>query len=91
MNEENQETRKNSMANLRDLKNHSPSNLTWKIPRDQECFRFLPRHGKPASIYEWVIQKLIKLIAWLPVYIAIVVTLTFLVVLFGFPCIGGSR
>lgn len=44
---------------------------------------WLPRDGDPLSYLEWVSQSVIKFIAWLPVYTAIVVTLVLLVQIFG--------
>lgn len=53
-------------------------------------FRWLPRQGKPLSIAEWISQTMIKVIAYLPIYTAIVVTLVLLVQLFGIPFVGGK-
>lgn len=52
-------------------------------------FRWLPRQGEPSCVVEWISQTVIKIIAYLPVYTAIVVTLVLLVQLFGIPFIGG--
>lgn len=43
--------------------------------------RWLPRHGQPGCLLEWFSQRVIVLSAYLPVYIAVIVTLTLLVVL----------
>ena len=42
-------------------------------------FRWLPRQGKPTCIGECLAQRVIKGLAWLPVYTAVVVTLCLLV------------
>lgn len=63
--------------------------LTWK-PAHDEPFRWLPRHGAPLCIAEWFSQSVIKFVAYLPVYTALVVTITLLVVIFGIPFIGGK-
>lgn len=60
----------------RDLRGSS-DRLTWSMT-EYSSFRWLPKHGKPSSVFEWLSQNFVKLIAWLPVYIAIVVTLIFL-------------
>ena len=44
--------------------------------------RWLPRHGQPGCLIEWVSQKFVRLSAWLPFYIAVIATLTLVVVLF---------
>jgi hypothetical protein len=44
-------------------------------PAEDRPFRWLPRHGQPYCIGEWAAQHLIRLAAWLPVYIAVIVTL----------------
>lgn len=53
--------------------------------------RWLPRNGKPSTGAEKVVHAAIKILAWLPVYTAIVVTLTLLAVLFGLPFLGGGK
>lgn len=50
---------------------------------------WLPRQGKASSVEEVIVQTAIKVFAWLPVYTAIVATLTLLLVLFGLPYVGG--
>ncbi len=42
--------------------------------------RWLPRHGDPYCPLEWLSQALIRLISHLPVYTAVIVTLTLIVV-----------
>jgi hypothetical protein len=46
---------------------------------------WLPRQGKASSIEEWIVQNTIRALAWLPLYTAIVVTVTLLLILFGVP------
>jgi hypothetical protein len=53
-----------------------PLNLT---PTHDESFRWLPRHGEPSCIGEWVTQRMIQVLAYLPVYTAVVVTLCLIV------------
>lgn len=43
--------------------------------------RWLPQHGDPFCLLEWLSQSIVKLIAYLPVYVAIVVTITLVFVL----------
>lgn len=52
---------------------------------------WLPRQGKASSIEEVIVQTAIKVFAWLPIYTAIVVTATLLLILFGVPFVGDSR
>lgn len=56
--------------------------LAW-WPAEGEPFRWLPRHGEPLCIGELVAQKIVKTVAWLPVYVAIVVTLVLIVQVFA--------
>ena len=49
---------------------------------------WLPRQGQPSTLLEKLAHNVIRLIAWLPIYTAIIATLTLLVVLFGVPCVG---
>lgn len=42
-------------------------------------FRWLPRHGDPSCVIEWVSQNMIRSVAFLPIYTAIVVTITLVV------------
>jgi hypothetical protein len=58
---------------------------------NSKSFRWLPRHGNPRSIYECISQNLVKLIAYLPVYTAIVVTLVLVIQIFGLPFVEGSK
>ena len=48
---------------------------------------WLPRQGKASSTEEVIVQTAIKVFAWLPVYTAVVVTLTLLCLIFGVPFI----
>lgn len=52
---------------------------------------WLPRQGKASSIEEVIVQTAIKVFAWLPVYTAIVVTVTLLLIVFGIPYVGDGR
>jgi hypothetical protein len=58
-------------------------------PTHNQPFRWLPRHGEPSCVGEWLSQRFIVVVAWLPVYTAIVVTLALLVLLFGVPWVEG--
>lgn len=51
---------------------------------------WLPRQGKASSIEEVIVQTAIKVFAWLPIYTAIVVTITLYVLIFGFPFVGAD-
>lgn len=55
--------------------------LSWDLTL-HESFRWLPRQGRPSSVLEWLSQTTVKIIAWLPIYIAIVVTIILLVQLY---------
>lgn len=48
-------------------------------------FRWLPRHGQPMCTGELIAQTVVKALAWLPLYTAIIVTLCLLVLVFGVP------
>jgi hypothetical protein len=50
---------------------------------------WLPKQGPPASNLEIFIQTTIRVIAWLPIYTAIVVTLVLLLEIFGIPFVKG--
>lgn len=52
-------------------------------------FHMIPRQGKPSTPFEHLSQILIKFLAWLPVYTAIVATLTLYVIIFGVPFVKG--
>ena len=54
-------------------------------------FRWLPRHGKPIRRLECLMQTTIKVVAFLPVYTAIVVTLMLLLLVLGVPFVGETR
>jgi hypothetical protein len=64
--------------------------ISWKLNHNAP-FRWLPRHGEPWCVMEWLSQQVVKTLAFLPVYIAIVVTLTLYVVLFGVPFVDGGK
>ena len=44
--------------------------------------RWLPRHGEPLCILDWVSQSTVRLLAWLPFYTALIVTLMLAIELF---------
>lgn len=54
-----------------------------------ESFRWLPRHGQPSCVGEWISQVLVRCLAWAPLYTAVVVTAMALVYVFGFPFVEG--
>lgn len=60
--------------------------LTWKPGRP---VRWLPRHGDPYCVLEWTSQRAIKTLALLPVYIALVVTVMLMIMIFGVPFVDG--
>lgn len=45
-----------------------------------EPMRLLPKHGEPYCMTEWIFQYLISALAHLPIYTAIIVTITLIVV-----------
>lgn len=51
------------------------------LPRNRP-FRWFPRNGNPTCIGEWASQRLIKWLAFLPIYIGIIVALILVVQLF---------
>lgn len=51
---------------------------------------WLPRQGKASSMEEVIVQSLIKAFAWLPLYTAIIVTVTLLFIIFGVPFVKGA-
>ena len=53
-------------------------------------FHWLPCQGEADSTLERIIQGGIKLIAWLPVYTALIATITLLLIIFGVPFTGGN-
>jgi hypothetical protein len=64
---------------------HDPEASLTLLPAHDEPFRWLPRHGEPSCIGEWLSQQAVRGIAYLPVYTAIVTTLVLLVLVFGVP------
>lgn len=75
-------------TDTRPLRRDPSVGLSLKPDPDQP-FRWLPRQGDPMCIGEWISQGLIKIVAYLPIYTAIVATLVLLVLLFGIPFVGG--
>lgn len=53
-------------------------------------YHWLPRNGKPTKVLDMLFQLILKAMAYLPVYIAVVVTITLLVILCGVPYVGGN-
>ena len=47
---------------------------------DPGGYRLLPRKGKPLCLVDWISQVLIRVLAFLPVYTALVATLTLIAV-----------
>ncbi len=43
-------------------------------------FRWLPRHGEPYCVVEWLTQTIARLLVYLPVYVAVVVTVTLILI-----------
>lgn len=72
----------------RPLRRDPDTNLSL-LPDPDKPFRWLPRHGEPLCIGEWFSQSIIKLIAFLPVYVAIIATASLLVLIFGVPFVEG--
>jgi hypothetical protein len=62
--------------------NSSEVCLPW-WPNHDKPYHWLPKQGKAMSVVEYISQAIVKSIAWLPVYIAIVVTLTLAVLLWN--------
>lgn len=73
----------------RPLIRSSEISLTWR-PSHNYPFRWLPRHGEPLCIAEWVSHQIVRSLAFLPIYSAIVVTITLLLVIFGVPFVQGD-
>lgn len=55
---------------------------------EDRSFRWLPKHGEPKRILEFISQAIVKITAFLPLYVTVVVTITLLFVLFGVPFVG---
>jgi hypothetical protein len=64
---------------------HRPGVDLTLTPAHGEPFRWLPRHGEPSCIGEWVTQQAIRWLAWLPLYTALIATLVLLVLVFDIP------
>ena len=64
----------------RSLEGDEDVNLTF-LPAHDQPMRWLPKHGKPLCIGEWLSQNFIKSIAWWPVYVGIVTTVTLLIII----------
>lgn len=65
-------------------------NISWRFYHGRP-FRWLPRQGEPWCVAEWLAQAIIKTLAFVPVYIAIIVTLTLLIQIFGVPFVDGGK
>lgn len=72
----------------RPLEFDQPVPLKWRIDRSGP-FRWLPRHGKPFCKLEWFTQKMVLMLAFLPVYTAIIVTIVLIIQIFGVPFVDG--
>lgn len=55
--------------------------LPLRRPTPIEFFRWVPRQGKPRCIAEWASQALVRFLAFLPVYIAVVVSIILVIVI----------
>lgn len=56
--------------------------LTWWPAREQPL-RLLPRHGDPHCLIEWLAQNTLKLIAYPPAYVLLVLMLLVVVQLYN--------
>lgn len=65
-------------GDTRPLESPVKERLAW---HPFQPIRWLPRHGQPGCLLEWFSQRVIVLSAYLPIYTAVVVTLTLAVVL----------
>lgn len=54
-------------------------------PTHGKPLRWLPRQGEPSCIVEWLSQRVVIALAYAPIYVAVVVTLTLLILIFGVP------
>lgn len=70
------------------MKRKDRVNLEWGVKRERK-FHMFPCNGEPENTLERVSQTIIKVIAFLPVYTAIVVTLMLYILLFGVPLVKG--
>ena len=50
----------------------------WRHHRGEEN-HLLPRHGEPLTVYEWLLQHLLKSLACLPVYVVVTILLVLVV------------
>lgn len=51
-------------------------------PFHGEPIRWFPRHGEPICVLEWVSQNATRLAAFLPIYIAIIVSIMICIMVF---------
>jgi hypothetical protein len=65
-------------GDVRPLVSTNKERLAW---HPSMPIRWLPRHGQPGCFVEWTSQQIIRWSAYLPVYTALVVTLTLVVLL----------
>jgi hypothetical protein len=54
-----------------------------------ESLRMLPRHGTPRYHIEWVSQKIVKTVAFFPIYALLIVVLTVVASIWIIPSIEG--
>jgi hypothetical protein len=59
---------------------HDPEVSLTLLPAHDESFRWLPRHGEPSCIGEWLSQQIVVQLARAPVYSALFSFLTFIAV-----------
>lgn len=72
----------------RPFKHEKGVRLTF-LPAPGERFRWFPRHGEPLCIGEWLTQHVVRFVSYLPVYIAIVVSLIIIIQVFHPFGLGG--
>ena len=75
-------------GDIRPFKRDPEIPIRWVL-RLHNPFRWLPRHGEPSCYLELTSQRVIKALALLPIYTAVIVTIVLLVQVFGIPFIGG--
>lgn len=55
------------------------------LPKNGDPRSWLPRNGLPHSVVELLVQRLIRVLSFLPVYTAVIVTCIILIQVFGLP------
>ncbi len=74
---------KRRKGDTRPLEHYDPEVSLTLLPAEDRPFRWLPKHGQPYCIGEWLTQHVYE--ARLEVYTAIIVTLVLLVLIWGVP------